>query len=316
MSRNYKEDYRKLALNVCWATLTTPFKENGEIDEIGFRKNLKVYIDKSTSGYPIGLQACGTYGESLYMTDDEIKRAIKIVFEEGRGKVPVAAVVFNGDGCLKRTVKMAHYCQELGIDVINVAPPTYYFRPESEGIFQWVKALADEVEVGIVIYNLAARFNFYMNVALIRRLAEEIPQVVGMKHAPVGLEKRLEMLQSLGSIIGVVEGAEAYASYTIPLGSLGYMSSSVLFAPDLINRWTKAIVEKDEGTVREINQKFQAYRSLQARLPVQPPAVLKAAMDMVGLVGGPTRLPLLPLEDDHRKELRNALVELGLMLVA
>jgi len=315
MTRNYKEDYRRLARNVCWATLTTPFKENGEVDEIGLRKNVQAYIDKSTSEYPIGLQACGTYGESLYMTDDERKRVTRITLEEGRGKVPVAAVVLNGDGCLKRTAEMAHYCQELGADAINVAPPSYYFHPEPEGIFQWFKALADEVEVGIVIYNLAARFNFYMDVAFIRRLAEEIPQIVGMKHAPTGLDKRLEMLRELRDIIGVIEGAEAYAPYTLPLGSPGYMSSSVLFAPDLIQRWTRAIVEKDQETVQEINQKFQAYRSLQARIPAQPPIVLKAAMDMVGLAGGYLRLPLQPLGKTHRRELHLALVELGLELV-
>lgn len=304
--------FRERVARVCWATVTTPFAGNGSIDEPALCANLRTYASHFSSDFPIGFVACGTYGESLSMTDDERRTVIRATVDEAAGKLPVIAVVINGDSCLDRALDMVRFCDALGVDAVCVAPPTYYFKPTIAGLESWLSALSREVATGLVLYNLAGRFGYYMESHEVAQLAERIPSLVGMKLGAPSLEKGIEMIAAVGETIAVIEGAEPLAPETLPIGAIGYMASTAVFAPALMCEWTRAILERDAGTLAALQRRFARYRGLQSTTSAEPPSLLKAAMDAVGLAGGTVRLPLTALSEDEREELRRALQDLHL----
>lgn len=296
---------------MCWATVTTPFGEDGEVDEAALRSNLRAYAAHFSADYPIGFVACGTYGESLSMTDAERRTVIEATVEEAGQDVPVIAALLSGDNCLARTIELARHCESVGVDAICLAPPTYYFKPSLAGIAGWLSWIGCQLQVPLVLYNLAGRLGYYLEPSDIEHLAQEIPTLAGMKLSAPSLEMRAEMIERVGKAIAVIEGAEAFAPDSLPIGATGYMASSAVFAPGLMSEWSRSIFGNNTGKLASFQGRVARYRRLQSNTAAEPPALLKAAMDCVGLIGGPVRLPLTPLSDEDEHELRESLQEMG-----
>jgi 4-hydroxy-tetrahydrodipicolinate synthase len=311
-SSDLRSRFRQRAARACWATLTTPFAADGSVDEPALRANLRVYAGHFCPDYPIGFVACGTYGESLAMSDAERRAVIRATVDEAGDRIPVIAAILNGDSCLERTLEMVSFCEELGVDAVAIAPPTYYFKPTIAGVEGWFSILARKISAGLVLYNLAGRFGYYLQAHDVARLVGTVPALVGMKLVAPSRSERIEMIETLGDVITVIEGAEPNAPDSLQAGAVSYMASSAVFAPALMVEWSRAIIEADAHTLSTLQQRFVRYRRLQIAVAAEPPSLLKAAMDTVGLAGGPVRPPLTPLSTVEQRELSNALQDLGL----
>ena len=155
--------------------LITPFT-NGEVDE----KQLRELVDFQIEGGTNGLVPCGTTGEATTMDDAEWAKVVSVVVDQARGRVPVMAGTGTND--TRKTVKLTKKAKELGADAALVVTP-YYNKPTPEGVYLHFKAIADAVDLPMVLYNIPGRTGSNVPAETIVRIAKEIPSVVGVKEA-------------------------------------------------------------------------------------------------------------------------------------
>ncbi len=283
--------------------LITPFS-NGKLDEDALRRIVSWHVEQGTDG----IVPVGTTGECPTLTPEEHCRVIEITAEIAKGKMAIIAGA--GSNNPLEAIEYSKVAEKYGADAtLHVAG--YYNRPNQDGLYAHFKTLHDATNVPIVLYNIPGRAVVNILPETVAKLAE-LPRVIGIKDATGNLERPWIERQLVKKKDFVwLSGEDSTAvSYNVA-GGQGVISVTANIAPKLVAE-VQALTEKgDYLQAREKQDKLMKLHKLMFKEP--SPAGAKYAASLLGLCSEECRLPIMPLSDATKVEIKNAMRKLGLI---
>ena len=300
-------------LRGAFTALVTPFAADGSIDEDALRRLVRWQVLAGIDG----LVPVGTTGEAPTLTPSERDRVIAITVETvaeraSRGRVPVVAGTGTNDTAA--TIAATQRAAALGADAALVVAP-YYNRPDGRMLEAHFRAVADEGNLPIVVYNVPSRTGTNMPADVFLRLAEH-PRVIAIKEASGNLEQIARICRDRPRDVAVLAGDDAWTLPLLALGGDGVVSVASNEIPGELVALCDAAHAGDWDGARRIHERWLPL--FLANFVGGPnPVPVKAALELMGLLDGDAvRLPLLPLADDARSTLATTLRSLGLVEAA
>jgi 4-hydroxy-tetrahydrodipicolinate synthase len=286
--------------------IVTPFHSDESVDHA----SLKKLVESQIAGGVDFLVACGSTGEASTLSEDETDAVVATVIEAANGRIPVVAGCTHNSTreAVRRAVRTAGIP---GLSGILSANP-YYNKPNQQGQFLHFKAIAEAIgEMPLVLYNIPGRTAANMEPATLLRLAE-LPNVVGVKESSGNLAQIGELLVNKPASFAVFAGDDYLALPIIAGGGAGLISVASNVAPKEVSTVVKAALAHDLPAAREM---AKAVHALNTVLFAEPnPSPTKAVLAMMGVIAGDTlRLPMIPVSEATRTELRAVASELNLM---
>ena len=285
-----------------FTALVTPFRD-GAVDEPAFRALVDWQIAEGTHG----LVPVGTTGESPTLSHDEHRRVVELCVEQAAGRVPVIAGA--GSNNPLEAIDFARHAEQVGADGALVVTP-YYNKPTQEGLYRHFEAVAAAVSIPVFIYNIPGRSVVDMSVETMRRLSE-LPAIAGVKDATANPARlSLQRLATRRDFVHL-SGEDATALAFMAHGGQGCISVTSNVAPRLCAAMQEACLRGDFEAALEIHDRLMPLHEAMFRETNPSPA--KAALAMMGRMAEDVRLPLVPVGEATRTELRAALVHAGLV---
>ena len=283
--------------------LVTPMHEDGSVDYPSLRRLIDWHVAEGTAC--IGV--VGTTGESPTVSVEEHCEIIRVAVEQTAGRVPVMAGA--GGNSTREAIELAKFAKAVGADcTLSVVP--YYNKPSQEGMYQHFKAIAEAVDIPMMLYNVPGRTVADMLPETSLRAAQ-LPGVIGIKEATGNIERAAWMIKHAPQGFGVYSGDDGTAIALMLLGGRGNVSVTANIAPRLMAQLCHAAVEGDVKTARDIHFRLATLNKL---LFAEPnPVPVKWAMQRLGLCGGTLRLPMVPMTDALMPGLEAAMREAGLL---
>lgn len=283
--------------------LVTPMHEDGRIDFDGLRSLIDWHIDQGTD--VIGV--VGTTGESPTVTMEENREVIRVAVEHVKGRKPVLAG--TGANSTAEAIELSRFAKQVGADAtLSVVP--YYNKPSQEGIYQHFKAIAEAVDIPMMLYNVPGRTVADMSPETALRCAS-LPGVFGIKEATGNIERAAWLIKHAPKHFGIYSGDDGTAVTLMLLGGRGHVSVTANVAPRDMHELCMAAIE---GRVREATQLHFKLLGLHKHLFCEPsPAPTKWALAQMGRCGNHLRLPLTPLTAQGQQLVGDALKEAGLL---
>ncbi|GAB1435112.1 4-hydroxy-tetrahydrodipicolinate synthase [Sphaerotilus sulfidivorans] len=283
--------------------LVTPMHENGSVDYPSLRRLIDWHVAEGTAC--IGV--VGTTGESPTVSVEEHCEIIRVAVEQTAGRVPVMAGA--GGNSTREAIELAKFAKAVGADcTLSVVP--YYNKPSQEGMYQHFKAIAEAVDIPMMLYNVPGRTVADMLPETSLRAAQ-LPGVIGIKEATGNIERAAWLIKHAPQGFGIYSGDDGTAIALMLLGGRGNVSVTANIAPRLMAQLCHAAVEGDVKTARDIHFRLATLNKL---LFAEPnPVPVKWAMQRLGLCGGTLRLPMVPMTDALMPGLEAAMREAGLL---
>lgn len=264
--------------------LITPFK-NGTLDEATFAKLIQRQIDNGIDAVcPVG-----TTGESATLSYEEDRRCIEIAVEvcKGTGTKVLAGA---GSNATHEAIEMAKNAQKAGADAIFSVSP-YYNKPSQEGLYQHYKAIASAVELPFMLYNVPGRTGVDILADTVKRLFDDVPNIMGIKEATGSIERTVELLTKIPDLY-VFSGDDAIDFPIIASGGKGITSVTSNLLPDMKAKLAHAALAGDFKTAKALNDEL--YEINKVLFYESNPIPVKAAMYIAGLIDTlEYRLPLV-----------------------
>jgi len=276
----------------------TPFK-NGTLDEATYARLIQRQIDNNIDA----ICPVGTTGESATLTHDEHKRCIEIAVEACKGtKAKVLAGA--GSNSTLEAIDIAKHAESCGVDAIFSVSP-YYNKPSQEGLYQHYKAIASAVKVPFMLYNVPGRTGVDILPDTVKRLFDDVENIMGIKEATGSIERTVELLAKIPDLY-VFSGDDAIDFPILASGGKGITSVTANLLPDLKADLTHAALEGDLKRSKEINdQLFEINKVLFCE---SNPIPIKAAMYIAGLIETlEYRLPLVPPSSENMKKIEEVM---------
>lgn len=287
--------------------IVTPMFEDGSLDRDSLRKLIDWHVAEGTDGIVI----VGTTGESATVSPEEHGELIKLAVEHAAGRIPVIAG--TGGNSTVEAIALTRHAKEVGADAsLQVVP--YYNRPTQEGMYRHFKAIAEAVDLPIILYNVPGRTVADMSNETIARLAP-IENIVGVKDATGNIGRGIELLKMVADAgnksFAVYSGDDPTAMALMFCGGAGNISVTANVAPRAMHALCVAAMAGDIARAIELNN---GLLQLHARLFVEPnPVPVKWALAEMGKMPAGLRLPLAPLSNAFHDTVRAALREAGLV---
>lgn len=282
--------------------LVTPFHEDGSIDFDALDRLLQFQIESGVDA----LIPCGSTGESATLSRKEKLQVIEFVVKKADGKVPVIAG--TGSNNTHDTIALTKEAATLGIAGALIVCP-YYNKPTQDGIFSHYAAIADAVDIPIVLYNVPGRTAVNMTAETQLRLAEEIDTVVATKEASGNLEQVMAIIRNAPSEFVVFSGDDSLTLPIISIGGKGVISVLSNYAPKDFGEAVRAALEDNWTHARKLHYKL--FELMQLNFIEPNPVPVKAALAMMGLIKEQYRLPLIAMQEQNRERLKRALITAG-----
>lgn len=287
-----------------FAPITTPFKDNGEVDYKGLEKNMEFYASSPLNGY----LALGSNGENKSLTNDEKLLVLKTIIDnKGENQTVMAGCIFESTF---ETIEYAKKMEDLGADFITLLPPSYFKKHMTDKVlYKYFTDVADSVETPCMVYN-APQFcaGTTLSPGLIKELAKH-PNIVGMKDSSKG---NIEgYLFAARDDMDVMAGSANFFMRTIVMGGSGGVISLANAFPEITSKLYDLTYNKKYKEAFELNEKIlRMNRGVSGKGGV---AAVKCAMDLAGLVGGSPRLPLLPISQEIKTQMKSFLEAEGMI---
>jgi 4-hydroxy-tetrahydrodipicolinate synthase len=277
--------------------------EEGEIDYPSLRRLIDWHIAQGTDC--IGV--VGTTGESPTVSVEEHCEIIRVSVEQAAGRVPIMAGC--GANSTKEAIELAHFAKKVGADCqLQVVP--YYNKPTQEGQYQHFKAIAESVDLPVVLYNVPGRSVADMAHDTVMRLAR-VPGIVGIKEATGNIERAQWLIKDAPAGFSIYSGDDPTAVALMLCGGHGNVSVTANVAPRLMHELCKAAIGGDVRKAMELQlQLLPLHKGLFVE---SNPIPVKWAVARMGLSGTALRLPLTALTEANRPELERLLQATGLI---
>jgi len=286
-----------------FTALVTPFKEDGSLDEASLRKLVDFQIEHGIDG----LVPVGTTGESPTLDAPETQAVIRIVVEQAKGRVPVIAG--TGSNCTDKAIHLTEKAKQIGATAsLQVAP--YYNKPTGEGFYRHFTAIADAVDLPMIVYNIPGRTGKNIENPVMLRLAQH-RNIVGVKEASGSISQMMELIAEKPQDFDVLSGDDNLTFPLMALGGRGVISVASNIVPDRMRDLTHAALEGDWDRARALH--YELLPLFKAIFVETNPIPIKAAMAMKGMLKESYRLPMCAPAEDSRKKVRSVLETLKIL---
>ena len=286
-----------------FVALITPMRPDGALDEKAYAEFVDWQIKEGTHG----VVPVGTTGESPTLSHEEHRRAVEIAISVARGRVPVIAG--TGSNSTDEAIALTKHAKQAGADAALIVTP-YYNKPTQEGLFLHYTAIADAVDLPIIIYNIPPRSVIDMTVETMARLARHA-NIVGVKDATANLARPLHTRRACGAEFCQLSGEDHTALAFLAAGGSGCISVTANVAPRLCSEMQLAW---QEGRIRDAMGMQDRLLPLHDALFAETsPAPVKYAASLLGKTSPKCRLPLAPVGEGTQARIRQAMAELGLL---
>ncbi|MDH5183746.1 MAG: 4-hydroxy-tetrahydrodipicolinate synthase [Gammaproteobacteria bacterium] len=283
--------------------LVTPMMADGSIDMDGLAKLVEFHVDNGTDA----IVSVGTTGESATLDQKEHCAVIKRTVELAKGRVPIIAG--TGANSTSEAIELTRCAMEQGADACLLVTP-YYNKPTQEGLYQHFRTIAEAVAIPQILYNVPGRTSVDMLPETVERLSH-ISNIVGIKEATGDLARAKTIIDACGDRLDLYTGDDATAMECILLGAKGDISVTSNVAPRQMHEMCAAAQAGDRTRAEALNQPLDI---LHQKLFLESnPIPVKWALYEMGLIHEGIRLPLTPLAEQYRDELRDALKQAGVL---
>lgn len=282
--------------------IVTPFRA-GKVDERALAELIEWQIAKGTNG----VVPCGTTGESATLSHDEHDRVIELTVEVVNRRVPVIAG--TGSNSTDEAITLTKHAKQAGADGALLITP-YYNKPTQEGLYRHYKAVAEAVDLPLVLYNIPGRTGVNMLPATIARLAA-IKTIVGVKEGSGSVQQASDVVQMCGDRLTVLAGDDSLTLPMMAVGGKGVITVTANVVPTEMAALVKAFAEGKIDEARRIH--FKLSPLFAALFFETNPIPVKEALGMMGKIDPELRLPLCPMAQDTREKLVRVLKDAGLI---
>jgi 4-hydroxy-tetrahydrodipicolinate synthase len=282
--------------------IVTPFK-NGKLDERALGDLIEWQIASGTHG----IVPCGTTGESATLTHAEHDRVVAFTVEVVRRRVPVVAG--TGSNSTEEAIALTKHAKAAGVDGALLITP-YYNKPTQEGLFLHYKAVAEAVDLPLVVYNIPGRTGVNMLPSTIARLTV-CPTVVAIEEGSGAVQQASEIIQLCGERLTVLAGDDALTLPMMAVGGKGVITVTANLVPTKMAQLVNAIREGRHEAARAMH--YELYPLFTALFYETNPIPVKEALHLMGKIAPEIRLPLCPMGNDNREKLLTVLKAAGLV---
>ncbi len=284
--------------------IVTPMLEDGALDIGRFKSLIDWHIAEGTQGIVV----VGTTGESPTVNFDEHKQLIRIAVEHAAGRVPIIAG--TGANSTAEAVELSESARHSGAQFsLSVVP--YYNKPTQEGMYRHFRAIAEAVDLPLILYNVPGRTVADLQNDTVLRLAQ-VPNIIGVKDATASLERGSDLLRRAPKDFAVYSGEDATGLPLMLMGGHGVISVTANVAPRLMQEMCAAALSGDIARARAANNRLLG---LHTKLFVEGnPVPVKWALVQMGLIAPGIRLPLVPLSANFHETVRVAMREAGIQV--
>jgi 4-hydroxy-tetrahydrodipicolinate synthase len=288
-----------------YTALVTPFTRDGKVDE----PRLRQIVEQQIAAGIDGLVPCGTTGESPTLNHEEHNHVIELVVKFAAKRCKVIAG--TGSNSTDEAIFMTEHAKKVGADAsLQVAP--YYNKPSQSGLYAHFRAIAEATRIPIVLYNIPGRCGVDISNDTMARLRRDLPQyIVGLKEA-TGVVDRVSQLRGMvDREFCILSGDDSLTLPMMSVGAVGVISVVSNVIPRELTEMTHAALKGDFERAGRIHAKlFPLFKDLFIETN---PVPVKAAMAMMGLIEETYRLPLVPLAEANRAQLKKTLQGVGLV---
>ncbi|MCX5877456.1 MAG: 4-hydroxy-tetrahydrodipicolinate synthase [Deltaproteobacteria bacterium] len=286
-----------------FVAIVTPFID-GKLDEQG----LQDLIEFQIAGGTHGIVPCGTTGESATMSHAEHRRVVELTVKTVAGRVLVLAG--TGSNSTSESIELTRAAKEAGADGALMITP-YYNKPSQEGLFQHFKAVAEAVDLPIILYNVPSRTAVNMLPETVARCAQ-IANIVGVKEATADLNQISQVIRLCPKDFAVMSGDDFTSMPTVMIGGTGVISVTSNVAPKDMAAMMDAALAGDIAKAQELHYKLLPL--MQAMFIDTNPVPAKTALMMMGKIkSGLPRLPLYKMNEGNEDKLKKVITAYGLI---
>jgi 4-hydroxy-tetrahydrodipicolinate synthase len=292
-----------------FTALITPFNQDGSIDQEAFRNLVRRQID----GCIHGLVPCGTTGETPTLSHEEDEWVIGTTLEiagERPSRDRLRIIAGTGSNSTQTAIRSTRRAAALGVDAALVVAP-YYNKPDQRMMEAHFRAVADEGDLPIVVYNIPGRTGVNIEATTLLRLAEH-PRIVAVKEASANMEQIQTLLRERPADFSILSGDDNWTLPLLAMGGDGVISTTSNEIPAEMAELCDAAFAGDWEQARRLHERWLPL--MRANFVGGPnPSPVKTAMSLMGLCGDTMRMPLLPLDEPYRGRMQALLETLGLV---
>ncbi len=284
--------------------LVTPFKESGALDLKAYKDLIEWQIKEGIDG----LVPCGSTGEAATLNLEEYEAVVKTCVETVKKRVPVIAGAGSNDTA--KAIAFSKITKKIGADALLHVTP-FYNKPTPNGLVAHFKAIADEVKMPIILYNVPGRTGSNVAPKVIVRIAREVPMVVGVKEASGSITQIMEIIKDAPEGFAVLSGDD---SITLPLMALGGHGIISVVANEVPGQFSNMTLSALDGNWEEAKRiHYELLDLMNINFIESNPIPVKTALAMMGKIKESFRLPLVKMEEKNKEELKKVLKELKLV---
>ncbi len=284
--------------------LITPFKD-GNIDKVSLKRLIDFHVENGTDAIVVA----GTTGESATLTFSEHEELINLAVEYADKRIPIVAG--TGANATHEAIALTKAAEKAGADgSLQIVP--YYNKPTQEGIYQHFKAIAEETNIPLILYNIPSRTGVDMLPETFARLYADFPNVIGIKEATGNVARVSEMISLTNPDVIILSGDDALTIPMMSVGAKGVISVANNIVPKDIAEMCRLALEGKFEEARKIHDKYwKLFKALFIEtnpIPVKTAAYLMKLIDDLEL-----RLPLYYMKPENEEKLKNVLKEYNLI---
>ena len=284
--------------------LITPMNEDGSVNYEKLRELLEFHVANKTDAIII----CGTTGEASTLSDEEHLECIRFACEVINKRIPVIAG--TGSNCTQSAIELSKEAEKSGVDGLLLVTP-YYNKATQKGLKAHYKAIAKEVNVPIILYNVPSRTGTRLAPQTVVDLCHEVPNIVGVKDATGDISEVAELMSLAKGTVDVYSGNDDQIVPVLSLGGKGVISVLSNILPKETHDMVASYLEGD--VVKSCEMQLKYFDLVKALFCEVNPIPVKKALNLMGMEVGSLRLPLTEMEDANAKRLEEEMRKAGVI---
>lgn len=287
-----------------FTAIVTPWNSDGSIDF----KSLKNLVNWQIESGVDGLVPCGSTGEAATMNYEEYEQVVEAVVRETKGRVPVIAGAGSND--TQKAIRISRLAKDAGADgLLHVTP--YYNKPTLNGLIAHYKAIADAVDLPIILYNVPGRTGLNSTAQMTLSIAKKVDQVIGVKEASGNIAQITQIIKDSSRDFSVLSGDDYMTLSVMATGGSGVISVVSNEIPREFTDFVHAALDDNWQKAKKMYLKY--FDLMQVNFIETNPIPVKTALSLMGKIGEYFRLPLTTMDQKNKDILINTLRSYGLI---
>lgn len=286
--------------------LVTPFDQYGRVDYETLRKLIDFQIENETDAIII----CGTTGESATLTEKEHQKVIEECIKHVNGRIPVIAG--TGSNKTKTAIELSIEAENAGADGLLIVTP-YYNGTTQKGLVNHYTKIANSVSIPIILYNVPSRTGINIEPSTVEEIVKNTRNIKAIKEASGNISKIIELKERLGSNIDIYSGNDDQIIPILSIGGIGVISVLANIMPKETHEMVIEYLNGNTEKARKIQLK--TLKLIKALFVEKNPIPVKKALELMGMINGTLREPLIELEEKHTKELKLEMKNNGIKIL-